>query len=177
MQKVLSKREKIILILTVAIVIFSLAFNFLIGPLWDKNDALNREMVSVRLRLKKYLRLLKEKDALQIKYSAVSTQFNVPEAQSEALVGVLAELENIAKNALVRIVDIRPQSAAGSRGPYKEALIDLRTEAGMEGYIKFIYDIENSLSLLKIKRFQLSSQPNNQLLAGIFSISQLSFTE
>ena len=60
---------------------------------------------------------------------------------------------------------------------YKEILIDLRTEGTQEGYLKFFYNIENSLALLRIKKFRLTAKTNTQTLEGSFSISQLSLSE
>jgi hypothetical protein len=173
MIKVLTKRERIILYTTIGIIIFALGFNFLIAPLLTKNENLNREIVLSRTKLKKYLRLLSQKDYIEKKYNKFSTPLKGSQEGTDAFVNALSELENLAKAANIRIVDIRPQSAK-SLALYKETLIDLRTEGTMEGYLKFIYNLENSLSLLRIKRFQLNAKPNSPTLEGSFSVSQLS---
>src|SRR3989338_2540359 len=155
MPKALTKREKTTLYLTVGIIGFGLLFNFFLGPVFSKNNKLNREISLTRQKLKKYLVLLEQKDAIQNKYSKIFS----------------AELENLAKGANVKIMDIRPKF--GAEGSRKELAVDLRTEGSMEGYLKFIYNLENSLLLLKIKEFQLNSKPNTQVLEGLFSIAQL----
>jgi hypothetical protein len=79
-------------------------------------------------------------------------------------------LEALAKDAGINIVDIAPQPAQDQSGKNNEVGIDLKTEGQVEGYLKFIYSMEKSLSLLRIKRFQLNVKPNSQLLEGNFSI-------
>jgi hypothetical protein len=173
----LSKRERVIFYATGGVIIFALVFNFLISPILKKNDALNKEIAVTRRKLKKYMQLLSQKDYIQDKFNKFSATLNVSAQQEDALMSALSNIENLAKNANVRIIDIRPQSTAKAGSPYKEMLIDLRTEGEIGGYIKFIYDLENSLSLLKIERFQLTSKSNSQFLEGIFSISQISISE
>lgn len=172
----LSRREKIILSTTISVIIFSMVFNFLILPILSRNEKLNKEINITKTRLKKYMRLLKQKEYLQDKYNKLSLGSSVASQQSDALVNLLSELEKIARNAQIKIIDIRPENTS-SMAHYKEISVDLKTEGSMEGYSKFIYDIENSLLLLNIKKFQLNTKSNTQILEGFFSILQLSLTE
>ena len=173
MPKVLSKREKIFLIAAIAIISFGVLFNFVISPVLDKISNLNREVEFNRVKLTKYSSLIKQKDLIQKKYASLPGGMDLSENSKDTLVDALSELESLAKKAGIRIIDIRPQ-AGKNLDLYKEIFIDLRTEGTMEGYIKFIYNLQNSLSLLKIKRMQLNAKPNTQYLEGSFSISQLS---
>lgn len=173
---ILNKREKLILYTTAGVIIFAVIFNFLIAPLLNRNDNLNREVSLKKAKLKKYLWLVSQKDTIKAKYGKFAPITGSVGQQEDALVGALSELEKLARNADIRIVDLRPQTreAKGGADSYKEVFIDLRTEGTMEGYIKFIYNLENSLSLLRIKKFQLTAKPNAQVLEGSFSIFQLS---
>jgi hypothetical protein len=172
MLKVLSKREKVILYSTIGVILFAVIFNVLLYPLMDRNTRLNKEIELTRQKLKKYLWLLSQKDIIENKYSKFSQALKAP-AQEDPLVAGLAQLENMAKEANIRIIDMRPEAQPKAQGPYKEAMIELRAEGGAEGFLKFIYEIENSLSLLKIKKFQLSSRANAQVLEARFTVSQL----
>jgi len=171
MPRLLTKREKVISYLTLAVVIFSIGFNFVLAPIFKRIDTLNKETGIVRFRLKKYLQLIREKSSLENKYRNFTSGLNLPE-QGGAGVSAPLALEAIAKDANIRIVDIRPQNTS-SRGVYSESIIDVRTEGDIEGYLKFFYNVENSLYLLKINKFQLSAKPAGTLLEGSFSISQL----
>lgn len=178
MQKILTKREKLILYFIGTIFIFSIAFNFLIAPVLNRYELLNKEIAAGRLRLARYLSLKGKKENIQGKYSKFAAAFKSFSQQQDTYLAVLSELENLAKGANVRIVDIRPQkSLSQGAASYSEITVDLRAEAGIEEYMKFIYDIENSLWLLKIKRLQLVSKPNSQALEGNFSISLISYAD
>jgi hypothetical protein len=176
MQKLLSKREKLIGYLTVGAVVAAILFNFLVVPILSKADSLNREVNYNRAKLTKYLWLLSQKEYLQNKYGKYPSVIKAPSQQQDSAIGALSTLEGLAKGADIRIIDLRPQGSASSAAA-KGSPVDLRTEGTMEGYLKFIYDLENSLSLLKIKEFQLSAKPNSKFLEGNFSIYQLSVNE
>ncbi len=169
MQRILSSREKKILYITVGVIIFSFVFNTLISPFLKKNEDLNKEINITGAKLIKYMWLLAQKETIQGKYKKLSSSLKLPE-QEDTIVSVLSELENLAKNANIHIVDIRPQIPR-SPDSYKELFIDLRAEGDMQGYLKFVYDIEHSLLSLTIKRLQLNIKPNTQVLEGVFTIT------
>lgn len=175
MQKVLNKREKLIFICTVSVIVFALIFNFIISPVLNKNDDLNKDISIARAKIRKYLWLLSQKNEIEKKYSKFSSvAAKDSEKNQDALVEALSELESLAQGSGIKIIDIRPKTSSDGASLYKEIPIDLRTEGSVENYLKFIYNLENSFSLLKIKEYQLSTRPNSQFLEGIFSIHQLS---
>ncbi|MCX5715186.1 MAG: hypothetical protein NT033_10430, partial [Candidatus Omnitrophica bacterium] len=144
---------------TVGVVVSSVAVNFLNGNFWQKNISLNREIALTRQKLKKSLRLLSQKDAIQNKYNKLALHSDLSAPQGDVFVATLSELEKMAQDAGVHIIDMRPQDISKSSGLYKEIAVDLRAEGDIQGYFKFIYNLENSLSLLRVRRFQLSSKP------------------
>lgn len=172
MTKILSKREKIILFATIGIIAFAVVFNLFLAPLLSKNSDLNRQINFTRTKIKKYLWLLSHKDKLQAKYNKFYAGVRIQSESQDPLVTALSELEALAKNANIRIIDIRPQQTKPS-DLYPEILIDVRLEGTMEGYLNFIYNLENSPSLFKIRRFQLTAKANSPTLEGAFSVSQL----
>lgn len=65
MAKILTKREKLSLFITVGIIAAAIVFNFIIMPILDKFEALGKETMITRAKLIKYLRLLNQKDELE----------------------------------------------------------------------------------------------------------------
>lgn len=151
-----------------AIFILGVAYNF-IEPLLTKYRNLNLEIRLTETKLKKYLLLLSSKEYLQEKYKELNVSGEGLKAEGQTLVDLLSEIESLAKSSDIRIVDRRPQS---KKGKEQEKQVDLRTEGTMQDYLKFVYSIEKSLYLLNIKRFQLNTKPNTDLLDGSFSITQ-----
>jgi len=176
MQKFLTKREQLVFYLTLGVLFFSLIFNFLLAPLLTKNENLNKEIKVTRVKLKKYLKLLADKDYFESKTNNLPNTLGLSADSTRGVVTVLSEIEDRAKNSGIRIIDIRPQGQKGKEF-YKESIIDVRTEGSLDNYLKFIYSLENSLSVLRIKKFQLNARQNSTDLEGLFSVSQLAGSE
>lgn len=176
MLKVLTSREKNILYLTAGMIVFALAFNFLLMPLFGKFSRLDREIALTRMKLVKYSWLLSQKDALMAKYSPGSPSGSVT-GQDDPLLSGLSAIELLAQQSSIRIIDIRPDTQVKPGLQNKESLIELRAEGEVKGFFAFIYRLENSLNLLKIKKFQLSLRPGSQALEGRFTIVSLQALE
>ena len=78
----------------------------------------------------------------------------------------------MARESGIRILDIRPQLLKKDSS-IKETGIELKAAANMEGFIRFIYKVERSLTLFKIKKIQLTTKPGSPMLEGSFSIARL----
>lgn len=170
MPKIFTAREKLILYTTVGVVLTGIIFRFLIGPVWEKSEGLDKQIDLTRAKLKKFVRLLSQKEKIQNQMNPASSVTS--RQQKNSIVAPLSEIEILASNANVRIIDIRPQTISKASSSGNEIIIDLRAEGVIEGYIKFIYTIENSLLLLRIKKLQLTVQPNSTALEGNFCIYQ-----
>jgi hypothetical protein len=173
MPQILNKRERVILSIAGCVLICGIIFNFFIFPVIRKNAALNKEIYVTKERLKKYMLLLKQKDYIQEKYNSLSSGQVLPKDTKDPLVSALSEIEAIAKQANVRILDIRPAELKKQ----KDISIDFKAEATLEDYLKFIYNTESSLSLLRIKKFQLNAKPNTLALEGSFSLIKIQLSE
>ncbi|MCX5712175.1 MAG: hypothetical protein NTY47_03755 [Candidatus Omnitrophica bacterium] len=175
MQRFLTKREQLILYLALGVIAFGAVFNIFFSPLIQKGDNLGRDIKLTRSKLKKYSRLLSQKDYIRDKYNKFSGGSALPQGNESNALSGLAEMENIAKDSNVHIIDIRTQTQKSVSN--RSILIDVRAEASLESFLRFIYGIENSFSALKIKKFQIESHPGSTALEGTFTISQISASE
>ena len=113
MQRILSKREKSILYITVAVIFLGIGFNLITETVLKKNDALNKEIAITRIKLKKYSWLLANREAIHNKYNKFAQGADLPQEKgkrSGTLVATLSELETVAKESNIRIIDLRPQA-------------------------------------------------------------------
>lgn len=172
LKRILSKREKLILYICIGVVVFGITFRFILHPVILKYSSLNQDIRISRSRLVKYRQILRQKDDIRNKYSRFDLNLSLSEQPQDTYVAVLSEIEHLSKTSGIRIIDVRPQDRIAS--PKKEIIIDLRIEGTLEGYMRFIYDVENSLLLLRIRRLQLSVKPASLALEGSFSVYQFS---
>ncbi len=174
MQRLISAREKALLASTGALAVLSVLFSFVIHPALRRNVSLGQEIAAARHKLVKYSRLLGQREDIEGRFRSLSANLEGSLKHRDPLVAALSELEALAKKANIKIIDIRPDLAARSSGAYRELSIEIRAEGDTQGYLAFIYQLENSLSLLRIKRFQISAKPNSATLEGLFTITQIS---
>ena len=95
---------------------------------------ISKEINITKARLRKYNRLLSQKDAIHSKYAQFTTNAQGTAQTSGVMGSALAELENLAKASGVAIVDIRPQ-AQNVQAVYGELLVELRAESSMDGFL------------------------------------------
>lgn len=170
-KKLFTKRENIIFKITLGVAVFSVFFIFSVAPVLRKAEILDKEISLTRMKLIKYTRLLSR--AGDIRDKSVSDPGLVIEGK-DRLLSALSVIEKLAKDANVRILDLRPQNQkTGARNIDNEIIVDIRTEGKIEEYAKFLYEIENSLFLLRVKKLQLDIKPDSQTLEGSFTIAQL----
>ncbi|TRZ94596.1 hypothetical protein D4R78_06235 [bacterium] len=173
----LNKREKAIFYIAAGFAIFYFLFTMFIGPLISENRKLNQAININRAKLKKYLGLLNQKDQISKRYEKLAGSPPLPSQSDDALVVFLTELEKTAKEANIKIIDIRPEGTPKIIHSYKEFRVNLKSEGSTEEYLRFIYSIENVLPLARVEEFQFNAKSNTPLLEGNFSISQISLRD
>jgi len=170
--RILTKRERAILFITLGVIAFSLRLNFILLPVVNSFQTLNHEIATSLLNLKKSLRLLSREQRIQQDYNQISSLAQLEVGEEEVIALILAQLQNLANQASLRIVDVRPQ-ASRDFGRYKEIVVELKQEGKIEGFLKFIYDLENPPYLLRIKKLQLNSKAAGGVLEGQILISKI----
>jgi len=169
----LSKREKIILYIAFGVAGFGIIFKVFIAPVLDRNDNLNKEISASRAKLNKYIQLLSRKNYYQAKFGKFTTGLKPASEKGTGSVAALSALEELAMASGVHIIDMRPQTAR-KQNLYQEIPIDIRIEGNIEGLARFIYSVEDPLSLFRIKKLQISARLNSPALEGNFSLIRFS---
>ena len=169
----LSKREKTILIIAAICAVIALSFNFFIEPLVVKWKVLNDTMLSKEKLLKGNMLLLQRYDDLEREYSKYPKLIKREAAEEKEVQAVLSEIEKISKKSSCYILNIKPR-ATRQISQYKEISFEVTVEGDMPQSLKFMYGIETSETLLKIKRFIIASTSGSTgTLKSTFIISKL----
>jgi hypothetical protein len=174
--RMLSSRERTIAYTALGLLAVALALNTVFAPLLRANDRLNREITVVRAKVRTYLSLIARRDEIRARYRAVAANAAAPVAAADPMVGALTQLENIARASGVTITDVRPQSSGSLTAGLREIAVEIKAEGNMEGFVKFTYDLEHSLALLRVRRFQLAVKPGSSLLEGSFLLTHIAGT-
>ncbi len=177
MKNIFTKREKSIFFAIIAFLIFLMLFNFIALPLLEKNSELNKRIRDRRTKLETYLQLLSQKDFIEKRARELSLDFTTDTFREEGPLAAMSILQGLTRSADVKIIEIRPQTVSKAVSASQALAIDLKTEGDIQGYLLFVYTLENSPFLLKIKKLQLTAKPNSSYLEGIFVITQPPLSE
>ncbi|MDP3042456.1 MAG: hypothetical protein Q8N62_07060 [Candidatus Omnitrophota bacterium] len=161
----LSKKDKIIFYIAVFIVSLLILDQAIISPVFSKIRSLNKELQDKQSDIKKNLRILAQKDrilAQGAKYNSLLGDFKMNDDEQVTL--LLKELESLANKSSVYLVDMKPSGIKES-GSSKMILINLNCEAQMEQLVDFMYNMENSNSLISIEKYQLTPKTKESSVA------------
>ena len=170
----LSKREKIIMFVTAALIVAALTYNLAIEPLverWRTLDAQIAAKVTVLMKNKLLLQKYKSLESEYTKYPALLDE-GISEGGDLAI--TLREIENISKKSSCHIANVKPQTSK-KLGKYKEISFDLSVEGGIEEITRFLYEVETSKNCLRVRRFSITPKSGDPTkLKGTLLVSKLS---
>ncbi len=167
-----SGREKILIISTVTVTFITLTYGFIVEPIIAAYSRLNRQILSSTLKLEKGYRLLKRAEKIKTEYARYAQLVKPSRSDEEEIASMLKVIEATARGNNIYIRNIRPEPTK-EREFYKEFIFELTVEAGIKRLGKFIYDLQSSGNLLRVKRLTLSaSSKSADSLRAVLEISK-----
>lgn len=153
----LSKREKY-LFYSVIILTFLFSMERLVfHPLAAKLTLLNQEILDQEVKLKKALMLQGRREKILNEYEDYKGYLKIEASSREEVVArLLKEIERMARESKVSLVDIKPQAQPKKVGDYKKYGIEIESEAPMEQIVDFLYRLQNCGLLLRVEKLSLN---------------------
>jgi len=151
----LSKREKSILLGCAAVVVVSILYNLIFEPLVKTWSNLNKQIKGSKLKLKKGKQIVRRSTEIAAHYDKIASF--IPQGKGsdeEEITNLLSEIEQLARSAGSRITDIKPRKVKDT-GYYKRYIVEVESEGDINGFTKFIYEIQNSSQLLKVEKLSI----------------------
>ncbi|MFC1621183.1 type 4a pilus biogenesis protein PilO [Candidatus Omnitrophota bacterium] len=162
----ISRREKYISIITFAIIVLALAYNFLIEPLFKRWRSFNNEIIKNEIALKKGLKLLENRNDIIREYNSYASSIRT-------LSKILSYIEKRALSTGVRVAHIKPRPVI-EKGYYKEYVIELQVEGTFSSINKFAFEIIEPPLSITLKKFDLRIAKDSTLaLSGTLILSKL----
>lgn len=160
----LSKKEKAILYVCIFFVSFALLDRLIISPISSRLKELDTQIKERESRVKTSMHILAEKDAILAESAKYSNFEKIAKSEEEEATGVLKEIEDLANKSSVYLVDLKP-GGLKTNGPYKKYMVNLNCEAQMTQITEFMFNIENSRSILAIEKYQISPKSKESSVA------------
>ncbi len=172
--KNMSKRERYIALAAISFIAIAILYNFIIDPIAKEWQSLDNEMASKTAALRRDLDILSARKTLETNYSKFAKYIKSDKSEEESVADLLSYLESLSRSDSCLVINIKPIGAKDI-GLYKELLIDLSSEGGIQQFTKFLYDVENTKNMiLKVRHFVLTSKSGQEgTLKGSFLISKI----
>jgi Tfp pilus assembly protein PilO len=169
----LNKREKLVLVATVALAVTTSVYGFIVEPVlfrWQRQNEQIEAKLNVYLRNKKLLMSL---PAVEAQYAKFPSLVEKNLSEEKEISQVLRTIQGISNVTSCNVVNIKPQPVQRSRS-YKWISFDVTVSGNIESIGQFLYKIETSADLLRVKRVSLSAQSGaSGGLKGILYIRKL----
>lgn len=171
----ITKREKLLGLVTIGVVLIVSIYNFTIEPLAKQWDSLNNEVRDKEVLLRKHSRISYSKDAIEKLYTEYTGYFRkedlTPEEESAI---ALSNIEKLARGANAHITNIKPLTIKSFEN-YNIFTYRVATESRIGELTKFIYDLQSSEQLLKVERMVLrAKEREHDIIKAILHITKVS---
>ena len=172
----LSQREKLLLFSTLGILLAAGMYGLMLEPLVSKWKSLNEEIVQKTILLNKNLRTLQKEKPIREEFEKYSQHTGFEGTDEETIASLLKVIEEKASATSTYITNIRPRPIRETPF-YKEFIFEVIAESSLDQLAKFIFELQNSKELLKVRRMTLTMKSSKrQALKGVMEISKISVT-
>lgn len=169
----LNKREKIAVAAAAAAISIFVVLQFMVFPLFEKNDQLSRSLVSRQEDLQK----IRE---LQAEYRQTAQEAN----QAQQFLNrrrrgftLFSFLETLAGRTNVKsnIAYMRPTITPQKDSPYRLSLVEMKLQdITMAQLLAYLHGIETSQEMISIKRLSISKgEQKSDLITTVFQVETL----
>lgn len=153
----LSPRERWFLYLGIIAILGVISYLLIIEPAWTSWKGLNKSIYDKERGLLKNIKIMAQKDLIDKYYDKYAQSLKMKGSVEEETAVILSEIENIGRSSNVEIIDIKPHRVQ-EMDFYKEYFIELEAEGNITNLAKFIYELQNSKQILKVRHLRLNAK-------------------
>lgn len=169
-----SQKERIGIIVAVAVVSVAIFDRLIISPINKKIQQINDGIKISERQLEIGLRNLSQKDIVASQYEKFRKYLKNIGSGEETTAIILSEIESLGRKSNLNLLDLKPQETK-DRGFYKEYSVEMEAEGGMECLMNFIYQLNASTQLLRVEKLRLNLRDKqSEVVTASFLITKFS---
>jgi hypothetical protein len=151
--------KRIILYAGAAAVIAGLLSNFVFIALGKRLKGLNNRIRLSEAELRQILEISKAKDVVTLEYRTYKPYLEAEKwDEKKAVEELLKEVERIAREARVSVINLSPQPLPEMTKECKKYKADLRIDASLNEIFSFLRGVEASGLLINVEKFVVASK-------------------
>jgi len=151
----LSKRERHILYIVIVVITAAFFDRVVLRQIMNRLNKLNREILTYQRRLQHFLYVSSQEKEIIKEHERYTQHVKQSYSDGEEKSQLLSEIEKLARKSSVFLADIKPGSVT-KFGSYKEYTVEIETESEISSLVDFIYQLERSPRLLRVKSFRIT---------------------
>ncbi|MFA6600053.1 MAG: hypothetical protein WC352_05690 [Candidatus Omnitrophota bacterium] len=151
----MSKREKLILIVTATFVAIFLLDQVIIGPVYRTLRSVDRKIIDLEANIKQSIRLLGQKEQMMKEAEYYADFAHSAKSSEEGTLVLLKHIQEIASQVSVNLLYVKPAGGGPENKESNIYRVNLECEGQMDQIVNFFYAIENSKMLMQLEKFSL----------------------
>ncbi|MCM8765339.1 MAG: type 4a pilus biogenesis protein PilO [Candidatus Omnitrophica bacterium] len=156
-----SRRERVLLFITVGIIILAGLLNFLVIPVRKKWRRLNSQIVNLKTKLGRYAKIISLEQEIEARYNVYADYLKTKGSPEEALASVLQEIEKFARSSGVLLTNIVP-STLEVKDFYQKFEVRMEIEADISSLGRFLFELQKSKYLFRIVRLSIATKSGSK---------------
>ena len=157
----ISKREKIVVYVTAAVVIALLFDRVVLSQVMHKINTVNREIQVQEKKLQNALYILSQERSITNEHKKYTQEVRQKYSDEEEKSQLNSEIVDLAKKAGVFLADIQTRSIE-EKELYNKYTVEIELESKISFLADFIYQLEKSPHLLRIEKFYLAPREKKE---------------
>jgi len=171
------KGEKILAGVVIVLILIYGINQFILTPLSEKFSSTEEEVSRLKLAIRKYSELEREKDRLLSEYERIQPYLKLSGSDEEKQAAILSRIETEARSSGLNIIDMRPEVLKKTKAVSLLCSVQLNAEADLTKIVAFLCNLENAPILFKIEKLNLSIRDESKgLLRFEVSILAVAFS-
>lgn len=168
---VLSKRERMILIVAVAAVLMLIADKFVVGPIRAQREEVKARKLELKAELDKAQILFARQRLMERKWKAMLSDGLRNDTETESRIA--RALDGWSKDTRLTLSSVKPERVASDKG-LKEMTFVVAGTGALEAVARFLWQIETAPLPIKVKDMQLgSTNESGQIMSLQLRLSAL----
>jgi len=150
--KKLTKREKIILYVTLSVVVLVVVDQVVVRSVMHTLSSVDKQIAEIEGEIQTGIGLLGQKDRMMKEVDFYASYAAPGDNQEDGTLVLLKEIQEAASKSSVNLVYVKP-GRAEQEGSVSVFNAIFESEGSMEQLIRFLYTIENSKNLLRVEKY------------------------
>ena len=151
---VLSKRERMILIVAITAVVMLVADKFVIGPISERREVTRAQKLELQAELENAQILFTRRKLMERKWKTLLSDGLRNDAEAESKIA--RALDEWSKDAMLTLSSVKPERVASDKG-LKEMTFVVAGTGTLESVSRFLWQIETTPIPLKVMDMQVGS--------------------